>query len=319
MELFELGRSGLNVPRLCFGGNVFGWTVDENGSFELLDALVDAGLNFIDTADVYSRWVPGHEGGESESIIGRWLASRGGRERVILATKVGVDMGGGKTGLSARRIQEAVDASLTRLGTDYIDLYQSHTDDADTPLAETLGAYADLISAGKVRAIGASNYSPARLAEALDLSAATGLPRYESLQPLYNLVERSGLEKELAELCLQQHVGVIPYSSLASGFLTGKYRSIKDTAGRQRGGRVQKYLNEEGMHLLATLDATAALHKVKPAAIALAWLIAKPAVTAPIVSAVSLEQLQDLLPAIDLTLDAEAIRTLDEASAPFTT
>ncbi len=314
MERHELGRSGLKVPPLCFGGNVFGWTVDEARSFSLLDALVDAGLGFIDTADIYSRWVPGHEGGESETIVGRWLAKRGGRDRVIIATKVGADMGGGKTVLSARRIKEAVDASLKRLGTDYIDLYQSHTDDEATPLLETLGAYGDLIKAGKVRAVGASNYSAARFAQALDVSAATGLPRYETLQPLYNLMERPAFEGGLEQVCLAQHVGVIPYSSFASGFLTGKYRSEADIANRARGSRVKNYLDERGMRVLAALDMAGARYGAEPAAVALAWMMAKSAVTAPIVSATSVKQLEGLLAAIRLSLDAEAIRELNEAS-----
>jgi aryl-alcohol dehydrogenase-like predicted oxidoreductase len=316
MERRELGRSGLMVPPLCFGGNVFGWTADEPRSFALLDALLEAGLNFIDTADVYSRWVPGHPGGESETIIGRWLAQRGGRDRVIIASKVGADMGEGKTGLSARRIREAVDASLQRLGTDHIDLYQSHRDDEETPLAETLGAYADLIKAGKVRAIGASNHSAARLAEALDISAAGGLPRYETLQPLYNLMERPAFEADLAQLCLDRQLGVIPYSALASGFLTGKYRAKADTAHRERGSRVEKYLDARGMRVIAALERAGARHGAKPAAVALAWMLAKPAITAPIVSATSVEQLGDLLAATHLKLDAAEVRELDEASAP---
>ena len=316
MQRRKLGRSHLLVPPLCFGANVFGWTANETTSFELLDALVDAGLTFIDTADVYSRWVPGHEGGESEAIIGRWLAQRGGRDRLVIATKVGLDMGEGRTGLSPRRIGQAVDASLRRLGTDYIDLYQSHSDDAETPLAETLGAYAELIEAGKVRAVGASNYSAARLAEALDLSEAHGLPRYETLQPLYNMVERPAFEGDLQRACLARDVGVIPYFSLASGFLTGKYRSKADVAGRERGSRVEKYLDERGRRVLAALDEAAGRRGVTPAAIALAWLMAKPGVTAPIVSATSVGQLGDLLAATDLTLDVEAMRALDEASAP---
>jgi aryl-alcohol dehydrogenase-like predicted oxidoreductase len=315
MECRELGRSGLKVPPICFGGNVFGWTADETRSFALLDTLVDAGLSFIDTADIYSRWVPGHQGGESETIIGRWLAKRGGRDRVIIATKVGGDMGDGKTGLSARHIKEAVDASLKRLGTDYIDLYQSHRDDEETPLPETLGAYSDLIKAGKVRAIGASNYSAARLAEALGVSAATGLPRYETLQPLYNLMERPAFEGDFEQVCLDQQLGVIPFSSLASGFLTGKYRSKADIANRERGSRVEKYLDARGMRVIAALDTVGARHGAKPAAVALAWMMAKPAITAPIASATSVEQLGDLVAATSLTLDSEEVRALDEASA----
>ncbi|MDE1149796.1 MAG: aldo/keto reductase [Azospirillaceae bacterium] len=316
MEHRELGRSGLKVPPLCFGGNVFGWTADEARSFALLDALVEAGLNFIDTADVYSRWVPGHTGGESETIIGRWLAKRGRRDDVVIATKVGMDMGEGKTGLSARRIRQAVDESLARLNTDYIDLYQSHSDDQGTPLEETLGAYDALIKAGKVRAIGASNYSAARLSQALEVSAANGLPRYETLQPLYNLVERPAFEGELEQVCLTRKVGVIPFFSLASGFLTGKYRSKEDAAGKARARHVEKYLNDHGFRVVAALDTVGARHGAKPAAVALAWLMAKPAITAPIASATSVEQLADLVAATRLTLDTDAIAELDAASAP---
>ena len=317
MERRELGKTGLKVPPLCFGGNVFGWTADEARSFTLLDALVDAGLVFIDTADVYSRWVPGHEGGESEAIIGRWLARRGCRDKVIIATKVGMDMGAGRVGLSAARIGEAVDASLKRLGTDYIDLYQSHRDDEDTPFEETLSAYADLIKAGKIRAIGASNVSAARLTEALKVSAANGLPRYETLQPLYNLMERPAFEGALEQVCLDNHLGVIPFFALASGFLTGKYRSKADTATGARGSHVDKYLDARGMRVGAALDAVGARYDAKPATVALAWLMAKPAVTAPIVSATSVEQLADVVAATRLTLDAEAVRALEAASDPL--
>ena len=317
MERRELGKTGLKVPPLCFGGNVFGWTADEARSFTLLDALVDAGLVFIDTADVYSRWVPGHEGGESEAIIGRWLARRGCRDKVIIATKVGMDMGAGRVGLSAARIGEAVDASLKRLGTDYIDLYQSHRDDEDTPFEETLSAFADLIKAGKVRAIGASNVSAARLTEALKVSAANGLPRYETLQPLYNLMERPAFEGALEQVCLDNHLGVIPFFALASGFLTGKYRSKADTATGARGSHVDKYLDARGMRVVAALDAVGARYDAKPATVALAWLMAKPAVTAPIVSATNVEQLADVVAATRLTLDAEAVRALEAASDPL--
>ncbi len=236
---------------------------------------------------------------------------------MIIATKVGADMGGGRTGLSAHRIKEAVDASLKRLGTDYIDLYQSHTDDKETPLAETLGAYGDLIKAGKVRVIGASNYSAARLVEALDVSAACGLPRYETLQPLYNLMERPTSEESLQQVCLDRHVGVIPYSSLASGFLTGKYRSKADIANRERGSRVEKYLDVRGMRVVAALDAAGTRHGAEPATVALAWMMAKPAVTAPIASATSVRQIEGLVAATRLTLHAETVRELDEASAPL--
>jgi aryl-alcohol dehydrogenase-like predicted oxidoreductase len=311
----ELGRSGLRVGPLCLGGNVFGWTVDAATSFELLDAWVDAGMNFIDTADVYSRWVPGHTGGESETIIGQWLKRSGKRDRVVLATKVGKDMGGAKVGLASAYIRSAVEDSLKRLQTDVIDLYQSHDDDATVPLEDTLGAYAELIKAGKVRAIGASNFSAARLTEALAVSQAHGLPRYECLQPLYNLVERPAFEAELEALCVQQGIGVITFFALASGFLSGKYRAEADLAKSQRGQGVKKYLNPHGLLVLGALDAVAKRLHATPAQVALAWQIARPSVTAPIASATSLAQLADLVAAASLTMDADAIRTLNEASA----
>jgi aryl-alcohol dehydrogenase-like predicted oxidoreductase len=311
----ELGRSGLQVSPLCFGGNVFGWTADEATSFRLLDAWVDAGMNFIDTADVYSRWVPGHSGGESETIIGKWLKQSGKRDRIVLATKVGKDMGNGKVGLAKGYIRSAVEASLKRLQTDVIDLYQSHDDDAATPLAETLGAYADLIREGKVHAIGASNFTAARLTEALDVSRTLGLPRYESLQPLYNLVERAEFEDELEAVCVQHGVGVINFYALASGFLSGKYRSEADLGKSARGPGVKKYLNERGLRVLAALDAVAQRCNATPAQVALAWQIARPSITAPIASATSLEQLAGLVAAAHLRLDAEAIQQIDAASA----
>ena len=311
----ELGRSGLQVSPLCFGGNVLGWTVDEATSFRLLDAWVDAGMNFIDTADMYSRWVPGHGGGESETIIGKWLKQSGKRDRIVLATKVGKDMGDGKVGLAKGYIRNAVEASLQRLQTDVIDLYQSHDDDAATPLAETLGAYADLIREGKVRAIGASNFTAARLTEALKVSRGLGLPRYESLQPLYNLVERAAFEDELEAVCVQHGVGVINFFALASGFLTGKYRSEADLGKSARGQGVKKYLNERGLRVLAGLDAVAQRCNATPAQVALAWQIARPSITAPIASATSLEQLAGLVAAAQLHLDADALREIDLASA----
>ena len=310
-----LGRSGLSVSRLCFGGNVFGWTADEATSFRLLDAWVGAGMNFIDTADVYSRWVPGHQGGESEAIIGRWLKKSGKRDRVVIATKVGKDMGDGKIGLAPAYIRRAVDASLQRLQTDVIDLYQSHDDDPATPLEETLGAYAELIRAGKVRAIGASNFSAARLREALAVSAKLGLPRCECLQPLYNLVERPAYEAELEAVCTQHGLGVINFFALARGFLTGKYRSEADLAKSPRGQGVKPYLNERGMRVLAALDGVAQRLGATPARVALAWQIARPSITAPIASATSLQQLDDLVAATRLALDTEAIRAIDAASA----
>jgi aryl-alcohol dehydrogenase-like predicted oxidoreductase len=315
MKMRELGRSGIQVPPLCFGGNVFGWTADEKRSFELLEALAEAGLTFIDTANVYSAWVPGHQGGESEAIIGRWLKARGGRERLVIATKVGMRMGDGREGLKPDYIRVAVEESLSRLQTDYIDLYQSHRDDENVPLEETLGAYDELIKAGKVRAVGASNYSAARLREALEISARTGLPRYESVQPEYNLMERSVYEGELQRACVENEVGVINFFSLASGFLSGKYRSRTDVEGRARGSRVEKYMDERGMRILAALDDAAREHGVKPATIALAWLMTRPGITAPIASATSVDQLQDLVAATRITLSRDATARLDQASA----
>ena len=315
MQLRELGRSGLQVSPLAFGGNVFGWTVDEAQSFRLLDAWLDAGFNFVDTADVYSRWVPGHTGGESETIIGKWLRQSGKRNRVVLATKVGKPMGDDKVGLSAAYIREAVDASLTRLKTDHIDLYQSHDDDAGTPLEETMEAFAGLIKAGKVRAIGASNYSAPRLSEALDVSERLGLPRYESLQPLYNLYDRAVFEDALAPLCLERGVGVINFYALAAGFLTGKYRSEADAGKSARGANTtKKYLNARGLRIVAALDAVAATHGATPAQVAIAWQIAQPAVTAPIASATSTAQLNELTKAATLKLDDAAMASLAEAS-----
>jgi aryl-alcohol dehydrogenase-like predicted oxidoreductase len=314
MDHKQLGKSGIALPPIMFGANVFGWTADAVTSFKLLDALADAGLNAIDTADAYSRWVPGHTGGESEAIIGVWLKQRGGRDKLIIATKVGIDLGPGKSGLSKARIVAAVEASLTRLQTDYIDLYQAHRDDEQTPLQETLEAFGALIKAGKVRAIGASNYSAARLREALDVSAAHGLPRYESLQPHYNLMERRIFEDALEPLCLAEDVGVINYYGLGSGFLSGKYRSEADLGKSARGQAVKKYLNPRGTKVLDALDATAARLGATAAQVALAWLIARPSVTAPIASATNLEQVAELVRAAVLRLDAEAIATLDEAS-----
>jgi aryl-alcohol dehydrogenase-like predicted oxidoreductase len=315
MDKRRLGRSNIMVPPLCLGGNVFGWTVDEATSFKLLDALLEAGLNFIDTADVYSRWVPGHVGGESETIIGNWMKARGNRDQVIIATKVGSEMGPGEKGLSKAHIRSAVEASLRRLQTDHIDLYQSHRDDPDTPQAETLSVYADLINEGKVRAIGASNFTAARLREALDTSARMGLPRYESLQPLYNLYDRSEFEGELEPLCRDNEIGVIPYYGLASGFLTGKYRSEKDFGKSPRGRNMGKYLNARGERILAALDQVALHHQTTPAQVALAWLMARPGITAPIASATRLEQLDDLIAATRLRLEAAESQKLDRASA----
>jgi aryl-alcohol dehydrogenase-like predicted oxidoreductase len=317
MELRPLGRSGLQVSPLAFGGNVFGWTVDEKLSFSLLDAWLDAGFNFVDTADVYSRWVPGHVGGESETIIGKWFAQSGKRHRVVLATKVGKPMGDGKSGLSAAYIREAVDASLRRLKTDHIDLYQSHDDDSGTPFEETLGAFADLVKAGKVRAIGASNHTAPRLAAALDVAERDGLPRYESLQPLYNLYDRSEFEDALESLCLERGIGVINFYALAAGFLTGKYRTEADARKSPRGeSTTRKYLNPRGLRILAALDLVGRRQGVPIARVALAWQLARPAITAPIASATSLEQLRELAAAAELRLDAASIHELDEASEP---
>jgi aryl-alcohol dehydrogenase-like predicted oxidoreductase len=306
----------LMVSPLCLGGNVFGWTADEATSFKVLDAYADAGLNFIDTADVYSTWVPGHTGGESEVIIGKWMKARGNRDKLVIATKVGSEMGPNQKGLSKSYIGSAVEASLQRLQTDYIDLYQSHRDDLDTPQQETLSAYEELIRDGKVRAIGASNFTAARLQEALEISAELGLPRYESLQPKYNLSDRAEYEAELEPLCRREEIGVIPYYGLASGFLTGKYRSDADFGKSVRGGRMAAYLDDRGRRILAALDAVAARKNATPAQIALAWLMARPGITAPIASATSVEQIRDLVQATTVLLDNEDIAQLDRASNP---
>ena len=316
MEKRQLGQSSLHVYPITFGGNVFGWTADEAMSFKLLDSFVAGGFNFIDSADVYSRWHPGNKGGESETILGNWLKARGGRDKVIIATKLGNEMAPGKKGLSRQYMVRAVEDSLRRLQTDYIDLYQSHRDDPDTSLEETLSAYADLIKQGKVREIGASNFSAARLADSLKISKEKGLPRYQSLQPQYSLVERTEFEGPLEELCLKETVGVIGYYSLASGFLTGKYRSKADAAGRARGSRVEKYLNDFGFGVVAALDDVAKRYNAKPVQVAMAWLIARPSVTAPIASATNLDQLGELLKAAEIKLDASAIQQIDEASKP---
>jgi aryl-alcohol dehydrogenase-like predicted oxidoreductase len=310
----KLGNSGLEVSSLAFGGNVFGWTADESTSFKLLDAFVAAGLNLIDTADVYSRWAPGNRGGESETIIGKWLRKSGNRDRVVIATKVGMEMGPGEKGLAPAYIRRAVERSLERLQIDTIDLYQSHEDDPNTPLEETLGAFSELVRQGKVRAIGASNYSAARLGEALRVSLANDLPRYECLQPNYNLYDRAGFEAELEPLCRREGLGVISYYSLAAGFLTGKYRSDADLAKSARGAKVKNYLNDRGFRILGALDGVAARYHSTPARVALAWLIARPGVTAPIASATSVEQLNDLVEATRLSLDAEAVEALNRAS-----
>jgi aryl-alcohol dehydrogenase-like predicted oxidoreductase len=315
MEKRRLGQSSLYIAPVAFGGNVFGWTADEKTSFELLDAFVAAGFNFIDSADVYSRWHAGNQGGESETILGKWLKSRGNRSKVIIATKLGIEMGPGKKGLSRAYMMRAVEASLRRLQTDYIDLYQSHRDDPDTPIEETLSAYGELIKQGKVREIGASAFSAARLSEALRLSSAHGLPRYQSLQPLYNLVERKEFEGEVEALCRREQLGVVPYYSLASGFLTGKYRAGADTEGRARGSRVAKYINDAGFRVLAALNEVAKRYHTKSAQVALAWMIARPAITAPIASATNLDQLREIMQAPEIKLDRDAIEQIDRASA----
>jgi aryl-alcohol dehydrogenase-like predicted oxidoreductase len=314
MQQRPLGHSPLSIAPLAFGGNVFGWSVDAKRSFELLDAFVDAGGNLIDTADVYSAWVPGNAGGESETIIGKWLKKSGKRDRVVISTKVA--KWAEHPGLSPVNIRQAVDGSLQRLQVDCIDLYQAHQDDASVPMEDTLGEFARLIEAGKVRVIGASNFGAARFADALAVSKQHGLPRYESLQPEYNLVSRAGYEKELEPLIRRENIGVIGYYALASGFLSGKYRSEADLAkSSARGGAVKKFLNPRGLQVLAALDAVAAAHHATPAQVALAWLIARPGITAPIVSATSVEQLHELLGATSLQLSDNEIAQLDLASA----
>jgi aryl-alcohol dehydrogenase-like predicted oxidoreductase len=311
----KLGKSDLDVSVLTLGGNVFGWTADEATSFKLLDAYVAAGGNFIDTADVYSRWVPGHQGGESEAVMGKWLKQRGNRSKVIIATKVGMEMAPDRKGLKKAYIMQSVEASLKRLQTDYIDLYQSHRDDADTPVEETLETYAELVAKGKVRVIGASNFTAERLEESVHASRKHGWPAYQCLQPHYNLCERSDYEANLEALCLREQIGVIPYFSLAAGFLTGKYRSEADLGKSPRGQGVKKYLNERGLRILGALDAVAKQNSSTPASVAIAWLVARPSVTAPIASATTLEQLDTLIAATALKLDAAAVAKLDQASA----
>lgn len=311
----QLGNSGINVPLLTFGGNVFGWTVDEKTSFSLLDALVEKGLFFIDTADVYSRWAPGNQGGESETIIGKWLKKSGKRDKIVLATKVGIEMSPEKKGLKPAYIRQAVEDSLGRLQTDVIDLYQAHRDDESTPLADTLGTFDALVKEGKVRALGASNYSAQRLQAALDISKQQGLARYETLQPEYNLYDREGYESELEQVARDNHLGVINYYALASGFLSGKYKKPQDAAKSQRGqGIVDKYLNERGLRIVEALEDVAASHDASATQVALAWLIARPGITAPIVSATSLQQLDELVKATELALSKQEIEELSRAS-----
>jgi aryl-alcohol dehydrogenase-like predicted oxidoreductase len=311
----RLGTSQIEVVPLAMGGNVFGWTVDEKRSFRILDAFVDFGLNLIDTANIYSKWVSGNQGGESESIIGKWLKKSGHRDKIVLATKVGMEEVDGSKGLKRNYIHKSVDESLKRLQTDYIDLYQSHENDPDTPLEETLSAYETLIQQGKVRAIGASNYDAKRLAEALSVSRSMQYPSYVSLQPYYNLYDRAGFEETLEPLCLANGLGVLSYFSLAKGFLTGKYRSVEDLEKSPRGQGIARYLDKRGFRILQSLDEIAAIHNVKLAVIALAWLIHRRSVTAPIASVTSVEQLTELLPALTIPLTKEDIAKLDAASS----
>jgi aryl-alcohol dehydrogenase-like predicted oxidoreductase len=315
MRKRRLGNSGLEIAPLAFGGNVFGWTADERTSFKLLDAFVAAGFNLIDTADVYSRFAPGNRGGESETIIGKWLKQGGRRDKVIIATKVGLEMAPDRKGLSKAYIMRAAEDSLKRMQTDYIDLYQSHRDDPDTPLNETLQAYAQLMEQGKVRAIGASNYSANRLSYALALSRRHEFPRYECLQTEYNLYDRAEYEETLEAVCIENGLGVLTYFSLASGFLTGKYRSAGDVANRARGDLVKKYLNQRGLRILDALDHVAKRLRATPSRVALAWLMARPTVTAPIASATNLTQLKELIAATKLRLDETSMGLLSEASA----
>src|SRR6185312_13214129 len=315
MQLRPLGRSGLSIAPLMLGGNVFGWNVDEKTSFAILDAFVDAGFNAIDTADSYSRWAPGHTGGELETIIGNWLARSGKRDKMVIATKVGEDMGEGRS-LRKDYILRECEASLKRLKTDCIDLYQTHFDDEVTPVEETMQAYAQLIEAGKVRAAGASNVSPKRLKDSLAASKRLGIPRYESLQPLYNLSDRKEFETEYAPICQAENIGVINYYSLATGFLSGKYRKPEDAAKNPaRGGRLKRYLDARGMRILKALEEVASRHAATQAQVALAWLIAQPLVTAPIASATSIVQLRDIMKAPALKLTADDLAALNAASA----
>ena len=309
MEKRSLGKSEIRVSPFALGGNVFGWTVDRSGAFEILDEFTKAGFQLIDTADVYSTWAPGNVGGESETLIGEWLRKRNNREDVVIATKVGKPMGPGKTGLSGKYIRQAVEDSLKRLQTDYIDLYQSHDDDPQTPMEETLETYTSLIKEGKIRAIGASNFSAERLARALEISKTNGYARYETLQPPYNLYDRS-IETDLQPLCVKEGIGIISYYSLASGFLTGKYRTEADLKKSVRGRGIGKYLDEKGKNILNALDEVSAKYQASPASIALAWLMSRPAVVAPIASATRVAQLQDLLKAVEIKLDADSIRIL---------
>lgn len=309
------GRTELQVTPLCFGGNIFGWTTDEQASFRVLDAYAEAGGNFIDTADVYSAWVPGHQGGESETILGKWMRERHNRQQMVIATKVGsLPSKGRSPDLSREHILHAVEASLRRLQSDYLDVYFAHRDDAETPLGETLGVFAELVQAGKVRVLGASNYNAARMREALQISQANGYPRYEVQQPLYNMIARDQYEGELQQLCVEEEISVIPYSSLASGFLTGKYRQGAEMPHTPRAGSVQqRYWNKANFALLERIDMVARQHEATPAQVALAWLLTRPGITAPIASATTVEQTRELMGALTLKLDQSALDTLNEA------
>ncbi|MDB5205009.1 MAG: alcohol dehydrogenase [Flavisolibacter sp.] len=314
MEKRTLGKTGLEVSPLAFGGNVFGWTVDEKRSFELLDAWADIGFNFIDTADSYSNWVPGNKGGESETIIGNWMKKHGNRDKLIISTKVGSELAPGKKGTSKKYIMEAVEASLQRLQTDYIDLYQSHWPDPETPYEETLEAYGQLIQQGKIRAFGTSNYSAEQLTASLEAARQHSLLPYQTLQPEYNLYDRSDFENGLQQVCIENNMGVISYFALASGFLTGKYRSEEDLSKSKRGAGVKKYFNERGFRILKALDEVSAKYHTTPASVSIAWLLTRPAITAPIASATSAEQIKALVEATELRLDAGDLDLLATAS-----
>ncbi|MBA55229.1 MAG: alcohol dehydrogenase [Pseudomonadales bacterium] len=319
MQLRKLGRSTLEIAPLAFGGNVFGWTLDEQASFTMLDGLTDIGLNMVDTADVYSAWVPGNRGGESETIIGNWLRQTGKRDRVVLATKVGMPLGDGSKGLSADNIMRAAEHSLRRLQTDYIDLYYAHLDDPDVPFEESLEAFSRLIDAGKVRYIASSNFEAPRLQEALTVARSNGLPQFVAHQPEYNLYDRSGYEGELQRVCTDNNLGVVTYFSLASGYLSGKYRTLEDVKNSKRGeGFVNKYMTPRGERIISALTNIAGQHQVPVASVALAWLIQRPGITAPIASATSMEQLNELAIALELMLTESDMAVLDQASAPET-
>jgi len=312
----KIGETDLEVARLNLGGNVFGWTIDEQQSFKILDAFTDHGFNFVDTADVYSVWAPGHKGGESETILGKWMKVRNNRKDIVLATKVGWDFGDGRKGLSKKYIKQAAEDSLKRLQTDYIDLYYTHKDEGDTAVEETLSAYQELISEGKVKYIAASNVPADRLIESLELANDKGYPRYQALQPHYNLVERQGYEKDYAPIAAEYNLTVFPYWALASGFLSGKYRSKADLGKSVRGSGAEKYLNDHGLGVLQAMDTIASKHNTTVASIALAWLLAKPNIGAPIASATSVEQLESLVAATKIELDESDIQLLDRKSQP---